>query len=209
MPKILRLEASKHIKGRVLVFFEDAELVKLTENEVLLYRLHAGKELSPSEYEELTAQARLSSAKHRAAQIISRTLVSRAELTRRLREKGERPEDCEAAAQWLEELGFLDDARCAVTVARHYAQKGYGRKKIESELFRRSIPRSLWAQAMEGLEEPGEEIDRLIARKLRGKAPDAKELARVQGFLLRRGFDWQQVKEALARYGADSTAFDA
>ena len=49
MPKIVKLEASKHIKGRVLVFFEDAELIKLTENEVLLHQLYAGKELSSVE----------------------------------------------------------------------------------------------------------------------------------------------------------------
>lgn len=208
MPKIVKLEASKHIKGRVLVFFEDAELIKLTENEVLLHQLYAGKELSSPQYQALTERARLTSAKHRAAQLVSRKLVSRGELVQRLQEKGERAEDSEAAAQWLEELGMLDDARCAATVARHYARKGYGRKKIESELFRRKIPRECWSAALAELEDPAEEIDRLVERKLRGREPDVKELAKVQGFLLRRGYDWQQVKEALERYGARSDAFE-
>jgi regulatory protein len=208
MPKIVRLEASKHIKGRVLVFFEDAELIKLTENEVLLHQLYAGKELSSVEYQALTQRARLTSAKYRAAQLVSRKLVSRGELVQRLGEKGVRPEDCEAAAQWLEELGMLDDARCAATVARHYARKGYGRKKIESELFRRKLPRTLWAQALSELGDGAEELDRLVERRLRGRFPDEKELKRLQGYLLRRGYDWQQVKEALERCGARSDAFE-
>lgn len=208
MPRLLRLEASKHVRGRVLVFFEGADLVRLTETEVLEHQLYAGKELSVEEYEALADQSRLTSAKHRAAMLISRTLVSRAELIQRLRQKGERPQDCEAAAAWLEELGMLDDAKTAVTVARHYTAKGYGRKKIESELFRRKIPREYWSAA---LAEPGdgtEELDRLVERRLRGKEPDEKELHRLQGYLLRRGFSWQQVKEALERCGAEDDAFE-
>ena len=208
MPKLLRLEASKHIRGRVLAFFEDGTLLRFTENEVLRHQLYAGKELSPEEVQALTELSRLASAKHRAAQIISRTLVSRAELIDRLRQKGERPEDCEAAAQWLEELGLLDDERTAATVVRHYAQKGYGRKKIESELFRRKLPRTLWAQALSELGNGAEELDRLVERRLRGRFPDEKELKRLQGYLLRRGYDWQQVKEALERCGARSDAFE-
>ena len=207
MPKIIKLEASKHIKGRVLVFFQDAELVKLTEDEVLLHRLYAGKELSRVEYEALTEQAKLSSAKHRAAQIISRKLLSRGELLQKLKEKGEPPEYSEAAADWLEELGVLDDARYAAAVARHYAGRGYGRKKIENEFFRRRIPRECWSEALSELEDPSEEIDRLIQRKLKSEDPDPRELARVQSFLLRRGFSWQQVKEGLERYGAREDEF--
>jgi SOS response regulatory protein OraA/RecX len=32
--------------------------------------------------------------------------------------------------------------------------------------------------------------------------PDEKELGKVQAFLLRRGYSWGDVKEALRRYGA-------
>lgn len=207
MPKLLRLEESKHVRGRVLVFFEGAELVRLTASEVLEHRLYAGKELSPEEYEALVDQSRLTSAKHRAAVLVSRTLVSRAELIARLIQKGERPQDCEAAAVWLEELGMLDDAKTAATVVRHYAARGYGRKKIESELFRRKIPRELWADALSELGDGSEVLERLVERKLRGRVPDEKELGRLQGYLLRRGFSWQQVKEALERYGAEDDAF--
>lgn len=142
MPRIVRMEASQRVRGRVLVFLDDGSLIRLTENEVLLHRLHAGKELSRAECEALTDLSRLTAARHYAAQIVSRTLVSRQELLSRLKRKGASEADAEAAAQWLEELGMLDDARCAETVVRHYQRKGYGRKKIESELFRRRIPRS-------------------------------------------------------------------
>lgn len=47
-----------------------------------------------------------------------------------------------------------------------------------------------------------------MERRLRGRVPDEKELSRVQSYLLRRGFDWQQVREALERRGARSDAFE-
>ncbi len=204
MPKILRLEASKHVKGRVLVFFQDADLIKLTEDEVLLHRLYAGKELSPSAYKELTEAGKLSAAKYAAAQVAGRRLLSRGELLGKLREKGQDPVYSERAADWLEELGVLDEARYASAVVRHYAAKGYGQRRIQDEFYRRKISRDYWAEALEELEAPDDTLDRLLRQKLRGADPsDPKTLRRVQGFLLRRGYGWEDIRAALERFGCD------
>lgn len=200
MPTIIKLEASKHIKGRVLVFFQDAELVKLTQDEVLLYQLYAGKKLSPAEYNDLTEAAKRSSAKSTAARICSARMLSRGELLQKLHEKGEEAASSQLAADWLEELGILNDARYAASVVRHYAGRGYGRKKLEQELFRRKVPRECWAAAMQEADIPEDTLQRLIEKRLRGKVPDQKELGRLQGFLLRRGFGWDEVREALEAF---------
>lgn len=202
MPTVVKLEASKHIKGRVLVFFQDAELVKLTEDEVLRHRLYAGKNLTPAEYDDLTEAGKLSSAKSTAARICSNRMLSRGELLQKLKEKGEGEVYANLAADWLEEYGILDDARYAASVVRHYVGRGYGRKKLEQELFRRKIPRECWETALseaELTENTENIIDRLIEKKLKGRIPDEKEMGRLQGFLLRRGFSWEEVREALER----------
>lgn len=201
MPTVIKLEASKHVKGRVLVFFQDAELVKLTEDEVLRHRLYAGKTLTPGEYDDLTEAARLSSAKTTAARIVSARMLSRGELVQKLKEKGEEAVCAELAADWLTELGVLDDARYAASIVRHYASRGYGRKKLEQELFRRKIPRECWETALGEADFSEDTIDRLVEKRLRGKTPDEKELGRLQGFLLRRGFSWEEVREALQKVG--------
>jgi regulatory protein len=170
MPKILKIQESKHISGRMLVFFQDAELIKLTENEVLGLGLYAGQELSPGDYHQLTQRAKLSSAKSTAARICAR------------------------------KMGVLDDGKYAAAVVRHYSARGYGRKKLENEFFRRRIPREYWSEALEELPEADDTIDRLIRQRLRNKEPDPKELGRVQNFLLRRGYSWEQVREGLERF---------
>jgi regulatory protein len=200
MPKILKIQESKHISGRMLVFFQDAELIKLTENEVLGLGLYAGQELSSGDYHQLTQRAKLSSAKSAAARICARKMLSRQELLQKLREKGEDPAYLEQTADWLEELGVLDDGKYAAAVVRHYSARGYGRKKLENEFFRRRIPREYWSEALEELPEADDTIDRLIRQRLRNKEPDPKELGRVQNFLLRRGYSWEQVREGLERF---------
>lgn len=203
MPTIVKLEASKHIRGRILVFFQDAELVKLTEEEILLHRLYAGKTLTAAEYDDLTEAAKLSSAKAAAARICSARMLSRGELLQKLKEKGESVIYAEMAADWLEELGILNDSRYAGAVVRHYVARGCGRKKLEQELFRRRIPREYWSDALQEADIPEDTLDRLIEKRLRGKTPDAKDLSRLQGFLLRRGFGWDEVQDALERYQPD------
>lgn len=61
------------------------------------------------------------------------------ELTDRLKEKGESPENAEDAAAWLQEMHLLDDAQYAAMCVRHYAAKGYGAGRIRNELYRRGI----------------------------------------------------------------------
>ena len=43
----------------------------------------------------------------------------------------------EPAADWLEDLGAIDDAAYARLVARHYGARGYGPGRVREELRRR------------------------------------------------------------------------
>ena len=88
--------------------------------------------------------------KKKALALLDRRDMSRKELTDKLLQKGEPPEAVAAAADRLEELGFLNDGRYAALVVRHYAGKGYGPARVRQELHRRGIARALWDAAMEG-----------------------------------------------------------
>ena len=121
------------------------------------------------------------------------------ELTDRLLEKGEPPEAVHALTARLVELGVLDDARYAGLVTRHYAAKGYGKRRICDELYRRGIDRELWDAALDELPETDDTVDRLLGTKLRGDiSPEG--LQRAQGYLLRRGYSWDEIRAATERY---------
>ena len=88
-------------------------------------------------------------AKQKALALLDKRDYSRTELLRRLTEKGYEDAAAVSAVDRLVELGFVDDARYAPIVVRHYAAKGYGSRRIRDELYRRKVPRALWDEALE------------------------------------------------------------
>ena len=120
--KIDRLERSRHVSGRVLVFLEDGSLVKVTEQELLDFGLRAGDELDGDTLERLRDAASGSDAKARAAALIGRRAMSRRDLERKLTEKGATQAEARYAAEWLEAIGALNDAEYAALLVRHCAR---------------------------------------------------------------------------------------
>ena len=68
--RIERIEASRHRKGRVLVFLEDGACLKITEQELLDFGLRSGDQLDDSALERLKEAAGVSNVKATAADII-------------------------------------------------------------------------------------------------------------------------------------------
>lgn len=139
--------------------------------------------------------------KNRALRMLSARPYSRGELERKLAEKGEEPEMSGFVLDWLEELGYLNDAAYAAEVVRYYAERGYGVGRVRNELYRRRVPRELWDDALDGFPADTEdELDSLLRRRLGSSAADSKELRRAADFLRRRGFGWDEISSALDRY---------
>lgn len=198
--QITEIKPSQHKKDRFLVKLEDGSILRATEEELLRFSLRAGLELDGQMLEALHASARKSAVRAEAANIIGGRPLSKRELTRRLVRKGADAEDAGAAADWLEDIGAVNDREYAALLVRHYAGKGYGRARIREEMRRRGVDRELWDEALEELPDQTETLDRLIQKKCRGDLSDRREVRRVSESLMRRGFSWSEVKEALRRY---------
>ena len=199
--RIERIEASKHKKGRVLVFLEDGSCLKITEQELLDFRLRSGDELDGEALGRLKEAAGVSNARAAAADLIGKRAMSRRDLERKLREKGAGEAEARYAAEWLEAIGALNDAEYAAALVRHYGGMGYGPARVREKLYEKGVPRELWDDALEELPEDGGQVDAFLRSKLRGRAPDEKEKRRLTNALLRRGFGWGAVKAAWARLG--------
>ena len=206
--KIEKIERSKHKQERVLVYLEGGDLLRITESELLRFGLCIGLDIDDRTVVELQQSGARSETRVRAANMISARPLSRRELVKRLREKGALESDAEAAADWLEEIGALNDADYASMLVRHYGGMGYGEAKIRDELYRRGVGRELWEDALAASPDAQETIARVIAQKTKGRALDEKGRKRLSDMLLRRGFAWRDVRAALAAYGENATEFD-
>ncbi len=211
--KIARLIPSSKVQGRWLCHMEDGSILRVGGDEVVSFGLCSGMELDGGTAAALTAAAGKSALREKALKLIAERPMSRRELIGKLAPRahgGEEPEGgegrSEAAAEiadWLEGLGYLNDAEYAGTVARHYSAKGYGQGKIRDELWKRGVPREYWNEAQAAAQPPDEGIDAFLRQKLKGRGPDPRELKRAADALARRGYRWGDIKEGLRRYGAE------
>ena len=200
MMRIEEIKRSERKKDRILVKLDSGDLLRVTEEELLRFGLRAGMELDEEQIGALKRSAKATSTKVTAANMIGSRALSRKELEHRLVRKGADEADAEAAVDWLEDIGAVDDAAYAAAVARDYGRRGYGPARVREELHRRGVSRALWDEALEQLPDSTAVLDALIRKKCRGDLQDPKEIKRVSDGLLRRGFSWGEVRAALRRY---------
>lgn len=211
---IAKLEPSQHVAERWLVWLEDGSFIRITENEVVSFALYEGMEVSDELYDALVEKARRSTVRGKALDMIAAKPMSRRELVDKLTAKRPRGKDgrerppladealAAETADWLEELGYLNDAEYAKQVVKYYSAKGYGEHKVKDELFRRGVPKEFWDEALAQAVESEEGIDEFLRKRFRGQQPDRKELKRAADALARRGYRWNEIREGLNRYGA-------
>lgn len=187
---------------RVTVVLDDGSEIKATLSVVADLRLYVGRALEDAELQRLRASASMALARNRGLELLSYRPMSCKELGDKLTQKGETPEDAEAAVAWLRDQGFLDDGRYAAQVVRHYAGKGYGEGRIRQELRRRGIPRELWDEAIKEMPEPDDKLDRFLSSRL-SDPRDREQVRKVSAALLRRGYSWEEIRSALSRRSAE------
>ncbi len=210
--QINKLEPSQRGKGRWLAWLDNGSLLRVTENEVADFALYAGMELSDEVYDKLTQAAGQSAVRAKALDYISSRPMSRRELIQKLtarpRDLKKTPaateEQAQETADWLEGLGYLNDAEYADTVVQQYSAKGYGERKLRDELFRRGVPRQYWDNALEKAQPPEEGVDAFLRSRFKGHIPDEKECRRAADALARRGYSWSDISAGLRRWGAEA-----
>ncbi|MGJ7459602.1 regulatory protein RecX [Halomonas sp. MA07-2] len=140
-----------------------------------------------------------------AIRLLARREHSRAELVTRLSAKGHASEAIAECLDALAEQGLQSDARFAESFLRSRILRGQGPLKIRQALSLRGIEREMirtaFAEAQR--QEPGGAdwfalACETLARRFSGPGDTPRERARRERFLAGRGFDFDQVRHALA-----------
>ncbi len=195
------IEIKQTSPERFTLIFDDGRQIKSSLSVITERFLHSGAELSDAEYEELYSASALSLAKARALRIINTRPMSRKEMYDRLISKGETPDNAELCADWLCDMGLINDRSYASSVVRHYAAKGYGASRIKQELKRHGLSRELWDEALEEMPEQDDYIERFLRSRL-NDPKDRAQVKKVSDALFRRGYSWEQIKHALNNFNS-------
>ena len=175
---------------------ETGEKLKVTEGVVADFALYQGGELDQPALEELKEAAFAGALREKTISLLTGRLMSAGQLKEKLRAKGATPRQAEELAAWAQDIGLLNDREYAAALVRHYQDRGYGIYKIKDELCRRKVPREYWEEALEALEEPEEQIHRLLAARLKDPT-DPKQVKKASDALVRRGCSWSQVSQGI------------
>ena len=124
----------------------------------------------------------------KACELLSRRSHFRAELERKLGDRGFDAGAVREALARLAELGYLDDAACARSLAAGpLSRRGYGPLRMRAELERRGAPAEAAAAAVERVYADGEEeAARQVAERWLQRRPARR--AALARHLDRKGF---------------------
>lgn len=147
------------------------------------------------------------SAYQQALGLLVRRERSRAELGRKLKERGVDGDMAEAALDTLARQDFQNDERFAGALARTRAAAGYGPVRIRAELGTHGLDRAKIAAALDTCEADWDALATGAARRRFGaRLADPATRRRAVDLLLRRGFDSRCAAVAVRRAAAGDDA---
>lgn len=116
---------------------------------------------------------------------------------------GQYPRDMiECAMDYVKSYGYIDDNRYSRNYIR-YRLDSKSRRQLFQELLRKGVDAQTITEAWEEIaqeEQPDEKhlIRKLVQKKCQGKTQlTDKEYRRLQGYLGRRGFSWEDISTVL------------
>lgn len=151
--------------------------------------------------------AKQSTPRDDAIRLLARREYSRAELWQRLSARGHDDQAIETCLAALVEQSLQSDARFAESFVRSRIFRGQGPRRIRADLGQRGIDRAMIGEALRAAEA---EVDwfelacEVLARRFSEPGDTPRERARRERFLAGRGFDFDQLRYAMARAWDDN-----
>ena len=188
-------------KGLCALYIDGEPAMKLDAETLLAHRFDIGREITDEELHACVIDSDRKRCKDKAMWLIGYRDHSRRELIDKLR-RDFSAESAEAAVRRLEELGLIDDGR----FARRYAADLFNLKRlsdraVRQKLHEKGIDRDLIDEVMAEFEvDEQAQIRAIIEKKYARSLSDEKERRRAVNALSRLGFDYSDIKSAVAEY---------
>ena len=115
----------------------------------------------------------------------------------------------DSAVEKLIGLGLINDRRYAELLTRElFERKKYGKTRVKSELYRRGIAAEIINEVIEAYEEDNdsdnvEKIVDIIRKKYYNKLIDEKSRQKVVAALVRLGYSFSDIRQAMREFSCD------
>ena len=204
MPEITAMEPQKR-KGRLNIFVDGQFVIGVGEAVAADLSLRVGREITPEKLKEIAGAEEVQKALDSALGLLEVRARAKREIETRLAQKGIEEEIIVQVIAKLVRLELINDAQFAASWVEAKTRVGgnrpVGRRRLSSELYAKGVAKEQIADAVEVVTSDAEmALARAAASKKVRVVPtdrDAlqKERQKLMGFLQRRGFGWEVVKQ--------------
>lgn len=143
-------------------------------------------------------------AKERILWYLDRSDRTERELRERLKRGGFSGEVTDAAIERLKGVGLIDDRRYAINMAQRLSDANVSRRESYSKLMAKGIERELIIEALDSADaDEQKQIAELLRKKYSSKLSGEDGIKKVYAALLRKGFSYGAVRDALKQYSEE------
>ncbi len=195
-------------KSRARVYIDEEFAFVLYRGELRSFHIRAGEEVDEEAYRSIMDEVLPKRAKLRAMNLLQSREYTVRQLHDKLKEGGYPEDIIGQALDYVESFHYTDDLRYATGFIRSH-EGDRSRRRIEQDLLRRGIDRAVLEQAWAaweeegGVQEEGAMIRALLEKKgFDRETADLKQRQKMYGFLMRKGFQAEQVRRAVLTDGS-------
>ncbi|RMD90100.1 MAG: regulatory protein RecX [Calditrichaeota bacterium] len=201
--KITRLETQKKNKNRVSVFVNDEFAFGADLELIRNYGLQEGSLVTRKLVDEILLKDTKKRIKEKAFRYLAGRAHSEKELKTKLAQKGFDAKLIEEVIMELKSKNFIDDESFAFSYVRsRLIHRPAGERLLRQELWQKGIHEEIINRVLQKVfnETPQAELAQQLVVKLNRRyqnLEENKKRKRIYEFLIRRGFDWELVKEVV------------
>lgn len=140
-------------------------------------------------------------AKSRGMWFLDRADYSEKTLCEKIVAGGISPSAAAKAVARLKELGLVDDTNLATRLAERMSESGISKRECYAKLYQKGISPSVIKSVLQ--DTPFDElsqIETVIQKKYQRKLTDKENIQKVYAALIRKGFSYGAVREAIKKY---------
>ncbi|MBE6805231.1 MAG: hypothetical protein E7526_01730 [Ruminococcaceae bacterium] len=196
------IDSIKQQKGHLFeIKLTGGKVVLLDKDYVLEKALKTGDDISAAELKNMVVESEYRRAVSRAVWYIERGSLSKKKLTEKLIAAGISRDACHKAVLRMEELDLINDVAFAERLAEQYLQGGISVREAENKMVLKGIDRKTAKEALDLFEvDAKKQIKLLISKKYRTKLQCAENVPKVFAALVRKGFNYSDIKSVLSEY---------
>ena len=197
--KIVQIQKDK--KHTVKVSFDSGKYFNFDLDYWYSLCLHEGDIIEDKKLKDCLLESDYIRAKSRGMWFLDRSDYSEKKLYEKIVAGGISTVAAAKAVARLKELGLVDDMRLATRLAERMSESNVSKRESYAKLYSKGIPTDIIKIVLEETEyDEVSQIKAIIQKKYCHKLSDKDQIQKVYAALIRKGFSFSAVRDALKKY---------